>query len=94
MDTYVIYSSDCPWERQFIFQDILKIDIEKNSKIIFTNNNLNYSRPSDWERLDIIDDIINNNILVFSSNKSTYSQILNMVKLLKPIIIIHSSDEY
>lgn len=93
MDVYVIYDNS-RWERQFIFQDLLNTNLEIYNKVIFTNDNLNYSKPSDWERLDIIDDIINNNIFVFSSNKSTYSQILKMVKLLKPIIIIHLSDEY
>ena len=39
-------------------------------------------------------DIINNNILVFSSNIYTFNQILNLILRIKPIIIIHLSDEW
>ena len=45
--------------------------------------------------MEKLDDIISNNIFIFSSNaKKTYSEFVDMVKLLKPIIIIHLSDEW
>lgn len=93
MNKYIIYDKS-RWERQFIFQDLLNIDILNYNKIIYTNNELNYEDISKWKNLYNINDIINNNIFIFSSNHHTYSKILDIVKLLKPIIIIHLSDEW
>lgn len=93
MNKYIIYDNT-PWERQFIFQDLLGVDYSTYLKLIKTNNNLNYSIIQNWEKLDNINDIINNNIFIFSSNTNKYSEIEDMVKLLKPIVIIHLSDEW
>ena len=43
MNKYIIYDNT-PWEKQFIFQDLLNIDNLTYKKIIYTNNNLNYSK--------------------------------------------------
>ena len=93
MNAYIIYD-DTPWEKQFIFQDLLNIDVQTYGKIIYTNTHLDYSNVSNWEKLDNINDIISNNVFIFTSNLNDYSKILNMVKLLKPIVIIHLSDEW
>jgi hypothetical protein len=95
MNKYIIYDNT-PWEKQYIFQDLLNVDFLTYENIICTNNNLNYSNVSSWENLDNINDIINNNILIFTSNKkqeNSYQNILRISKFLKPIIIIHLSDE-
>tara|TARA_Y100000768_G_scaffold387968_1_gene381231 strand:+ start:1791 stop:2684 length:894 start_codon:yes stop_codon:yes gene_type:complete len=96
MNKYIIYDNT-PWEKQYLFQDLFNVDVLTYEKIIYTNNDLNYSKISNWEKLDNINDIINNNILIFTSNKrqeNSYENILKLSKLLKPIIIIHLSDEF
>lgn len=92
MNKYIIYP-DANWEKQFIFQDLLNIDTKIYKKIIYTNRNL---RDFDLhlKSFQNINEIINNNILVFQSNQNKYHTILNLVKFLKPIIIIHLSDEW
>ena len=90
---YIIYDNTASWEKQFIFQDILKIKFDNNSNVICSNNNLSYKNIENWKNIKDINNIINNNIFIFSSNTSSLNDILNMVKLLKPNIIIHFSDE-
>ncbi len=94
MDKYIIYDDVASWEKQFIFQDLLNINHSSYNKIIYNSEELNYSNISNWEKLDNLTDIINNNIFIFSSNSNQYSDILKIVKLLKPVIIIHLSDEW
>lgn len=138
MENYII-TDNSEWEKQFIYQDLLQIDDKSYNKIIYTNENLNYYNTEGWKKLENIEDIINNNIFIFSSNKhrnnyindsdlndyikknkkeleiktiklgfslyarpaplsrkdiEQYYNILNIVKLLKPKIIIHLSDEW
>ena len=90
---FIIYDNT-PWEKQLIFQDLLKISFDNNPKIISTNNNLSYKNIENWKYLNNINNIINNNIFIFSSNTSHLNDILIMVKFLKPNIIIHLSDEW
>ena len=92
-ERYIIYDNT-PWEKQFIFQDLLNIDIKTYKNIIFTNNNLKYSNIQQWKALNNIRDIVKNNIFIFNSTGNQYDDILNLVKILKPIIIIHLSDEF
>lgn len=89
---YIIYDNT-PWEKQLIFQDLLKINFDNNPKVISTNNNLSYKNLENWKNLTNINNIINNNIFIFSSNTSSLENIINMVIFLKPTIIIHLSDE-
>lgn len=80
---YICYH-DTNWELDYIKYDICKdidtIYIDNISKIndTFLNNNIN---------------LINNNILIFSSNELGYDDINNIVNKLNPLIIIHLSDE-
>ena len=90
---FIIYDNT-PWEKQLVFQDLLKINFDNNPKIICTNNNLSYKNLENWKNLNNIDKIINNNIFIFSSNTSHLNDILNIVRFLKPNIIIHLSDEW
>jgi hypothetical protein len=90
---FIIYDNT-PWEKQLLFQDLLKINFDNNSKIICTHNNLSYKNIENWKNINNINNIINNNIFIFSSNTSHLSDILIMVKFLKPNIIIHLSDEW
>ena len=92
MNKYIIYP-DANWEKQFIFQDLLNIDTNIYKKIIYTNRNLR-DFDLDLKSFQNINEIINNNIFVFQSNQNKYHTILNLVKFLKPIIIIHLSDEW
>ena len=89
---FIIYDNT-PWEKQLLFQDLLKINFDNNPKIICTNNNLSYKNIENWKNVNNINNIINNNIFIFSSNTSHLNDILIMVKFLKPNIIIHLSDE-
>ena len=93
MDKYIIYDNT-PWEEQFLSQDLLKVDFRTYNKLIRTNKELNYSDMAGWEKLDNISDIIGNNVFIFTSNLHKYPAILSMVKLLKPTIIVHLSDEW
>ena len=80
---YICYHTT-NWELDYIKYDICKNmdtiyidDIEKIDNTFLTNN---YN-------------LINNNILIFSSNEVEYNDINNIVNKLNPLIIIHLSDE-
>ena len=68
MESYII-TDNSEWEKQFIYQDLHQIDDKSYNKIIYTNENLNYYNTEGWKKLENIEDIINNNIFIFSSNK-------------------------
>lgn len=77
------------WEKQFIVSDILDNDTHQRNVIHESD-----FRVSTWKRMSNIDDIIGNNIFVFSSNRCRYKDIIVFVQFIKPIIIIHVSDEW
>ena len=76
MENYII-TDNSEWEKQFIYQDLLQIDDKSYNKIIYTNENLNYYNTEGWKKLENIEDIINNNIFIFSSNKHRNNYINN-----------------
>ena len=80
----LIYHNSCPWEKHYIRELFgnIQYDIINVDHQLFDN------------KLDKEDEIVNNNILVFSSNAYQYKQILNFVLRVKPLIIIHLSDEW
>lgn len=73
----LIYDDNASWEKDYIKE----LFIHCNYDIISLNN------------LKIEDELINNNILVFSSNVYTFQQIKNLSLIIKPLIIVHLSDE-
>jgi hypothetical protein len=75
----LIYDINAYWEIDYIKELCSKIDYD----FIFV-------------KIDKLEneEIINNNILVFSSNIYTFYQILYIVLRIKPLIIIHLSDEF
>jgi|SaaInlV_100m_DNA_2_1039680.scaffolds.fasta_scaffold14012_2 hypothetical protein len=85
----IIYD-DCPWERQFLFQDLFNAETVGNYKII---DNIDYGNIGEFQKLDL-HEIVDNNILVFSSNLWDYVTVLSLVTMLKPKIIVHLSDEH
>lgn len=93
MSKYLIWDEPSR-EKQFIFQDLLSVEALAGHKVIYASDELSYSDLSSWRKLDNIDDVVGNNICVFSSNNNKYHEILDVVKLLKPVITIHLSDEW
>lgn len=85
----IIYHAPA-WEEKFILNDLLQTNINTYN-IIYTHNNLNINSTVDW---DNIDNIIGNNILIFSSNCIKYNDILKFVQYIKPVIVFHLSDEW
>jgi hypothetical protein len=88
---YVLFSK-AKWERQFLLDDLLKPYYNKK-KIIYEDElgfNLDFLKRKQIN----VDDIKNNNIFVFSSNKNKFEDIYYLVKEIKPKIIIHLSDEW
>lgn len=80
----LFYDEYCSWEKDYIQELFGNI----NCDIIFIKlDKLN-------DKLEKEDEIINNNILVFSSNIHTFDKIRNIVLKIKPIIIVHLSDEW
>jgi hypothetical protein len=80
----LIYDNYATWEKDYIrelFSNVKYDIIYIDSKIL-------------KNKLENEDKIINNNILVFSSNEYKYNEILNIVLRIKPIIIVHLSDEW
>lgn len=79
----LIYQKISSWEIEFITKDLF-IDFE----VIFTSceDLMNVNTYTD--------DMINNCIFVFTSNKNSYKDIEKIVIYLKPIIIVHLSDEF
>ena len=80
----LIYDVCASWEKDYIMELFNKINYDIISVIPEVLK----------DKLDEEDKIINNNILVFSSNVYTFDQILNIVLRIKPIIIVHLSDEW
>ena len=82
MTIKLLYLENSLWEFDFIVNDIL-YNIEKDIEIFNSNNlNLLLNRP----------DIIENNILVINT-VCPLTDIINVVKYIKPIIIFYMSDE-
>ena len=79
----ILYDNCASWEKDYVEELLSNL----NCDIIFIHNLNNL-------KLENEDEIINNNILVFSSNVYTFDQIQNIVLRIKPIIIVHLSDEY
>jgi hypothetical protein len=82
MSITLLYDVNAYWEKDYttdLFNEIKNIKYLTSAEIheLCVNNN----------------ELINNNILVFSSNIYSYEQILNIVLKIKPIIIVHLSDE-
>ena len=80
----VIYDVTCSWENDYILELLSKLETD-----------IIYVRPEVLiTGLSYEPEIIGNNILVFSSNAYTYDEILRIVVRIKPLIIVHLSDEY
>jgi hypothetical protein len=80
----MIYDNYASWEKDYI-QELFSL---LNYDIIYVE------KQNLMNKLNEEDKIINNNILIFSSNHYTYNEILNIVLRIKPIIIVHLSDEF
>ena len=80
----LIYDICASWEFHFIKELFSNIDcdIEPTTPEILKNG------------LPDENSIVNNNILVFSSNVYTFDEILQIVLRIKPLIIVHLSDEW
>lgn len=80
----LFYDINAPWEKDYIPELFIKI----NYDIIYI----------DIEKLknkfELEQEIVNNNILVFSSNSHLFNDILEIVLKIKPIIIVHLSEEW
>lgn len=80
----IIYDETCSWEKDYIRELFNKIDYD----IIYVKPTILLNGLSkEYE-------IIGNNTLVFSSNAYTYDEILRIVVRIKPVIIVHLSDEF
>ena len=88
---YIFYDNT-PWEKQYLFQDLLPYEHELITFSKFWKPYPNI--PGFKRRLKNIEDIINNNIFIFSSNKNSYENVFEIVKFIKPNVIIHLSDEW
>lgn len=80
----LFYDSYCSWEKDYIQELFGNISYDMICIELRKLNN----------KLENIDEIINNNILVFSSNINSFDKIQNIVLQIKPIIIVHLSDEW
>jgi hypothetical protein len=74
----LIYDNSASWEKDYIGE-------------LFSNINYDIVYLDD---LNLINDNMTNNILVFSSNTYSFKSILNIVLRIKPFIIVHLSDEW
>jgi len=79
----IIYDTYAYWEKDYIKELFIKLQCET----IYVVPEVLKNKLDDEEKL------INNNILVFSSNIYTFDKILSIVLRIKPIIIVHLSDE-
>jgi len=80
----IIYDTIAYWEKDYIQELFSNLTYE-----------IIYVLPEQLtNKLDEEEDIINNNILVFSSNTYKYEQIKNIVLRIKPLIIVNLSDEF
>ena len=79
----LIYQKISSWETEFITTDIFN-----GTEIIFK------SCEDLIDKSTYSDDLINNCIFVFTSNRNSYDDIRNVVEYLKPLIIVHMSDEF
>jgi hypothetical protein len=80
----LIYDNCAGWEKDYIRELFSNLDYD----IIYVSLEMLTNKLEDEN------DIIDNNILVFSSNVYTFDQILNVVLRIKPKIIVHLSDEF
>jgi hypothetical protein len=80
----LIYDNYCTWEKDYIIDlfNIINFDTIYVEPEILKN------------KLENENEIINNNILVFSSTAYTFNQIMDIVLRIKPLIIVHLSDEF
>ena len=79
----IIYDNYAYWEKDYIKELFIKLQCET----IYVVQEVLQNKLDDEEKL------INNNILVFSSNIYKYLEIKQIVHQLNPQIIIHLSDE-
>uniref|UniRef100_A0A6C0IKQ2 Exostosin GT47 domain-containing protein n=1 Tax=viral metagenome TaxID=1070528 RepID=A0A6C0IKQ2_9ZZZZ len=80
----LIYDNYASWEKDYIKILFNKIDYD----IMYLEKEQIKIKLYDEDK------IINNNILVFSSNHYGFIEILNIVLRIKPLIIVHLSDEF
>ena len=79
----LIYDQNSGWEKDYVRELFRKLDY----------NILYIEKEKLINKLENEDKIINNNVLVISSNVYTFDQVLDIVLRIKPIIIVHLSDE-
>ena len=82
--TLIIYDKTCSWEKDFLLNDLL---IGIDTEIITVS-------PKKLISADFYKNISGKNILVFSSNANCYADIKKVVLYIKPLVIIHTSDEW
>jgi len=80
----LIYDIRATWENDYIKELFCNIDYD----IIYVIPEILKNK------LEQENEISNNNILVFSSNTYSFDEILKIVLRIKPIIIVHLSDEW
>lgn len=82
---HIIYDDLAKWEKDFILKELLpSFPIILCSKRQLVDIDFFKSRKN----------LVGNNIFVFSSNEKVFKDIYNIVLFLKPVIIIHLSDEW
>lgn len=82
----VIYDALASWERDYILCDLLGTIENKIVKIL---SDAEITNEQFYQT-----EIVNRNIFVFSSNEKNFSEIKKIVDLIKPLVIIHLSDEW
>lgn len=80
----LIYDENSKWELDYIKNNILNMD---NLEVEFYN-------PNNLHLLLNRNDIISDNIFIVSSNNHNLQNIIEIVKIIKPLIIFHLSDEH
>lgn len=80
----LIYDNYAEWEKDYIHELLSNL----------TYDTIYVDRGNLTDRLPKENEIVNNNILLFSSNIYKFEQIKKIILRLKPLVIIHLSDEF
>ena len=90
--TYIIYDSSSWWEEDFILKELISIPNTILLKLTESSLISKLSYKNFTDRI-MTEDIINNNIFIFTCNLYKAYDIFNIVNYLKPYVIIELSDE-
>lgn len=83
--TTVLYHSDCTWEIDYVFKELLHEVMQQTRVMYFTSDKLAaYKGEHSNER----------RIIVFSSSTISFGQMENLLRQFKPHVVFHFSDEF